>query len=241
MVTAGPPAMGLGMERAAPDVMTRPPHDARRGAFTTEVLVDMTVLGLVSGAISLASFVLVIFGFGGGDLGLGGCNDSRDGCETVFRARSTCFATVCWVALLLAWELIDTRRSLFRMTPKADRPWTQWTRDLWSNQVLFWVRPSSLALETTADGKTVGHRRLRHHLPPHLHPGHQRPSRPSLLPLVPRTARSLYRQFLHAPISWEWGICFIGALVFLVCAELWKLAKRVYFRRSVRRPDDGRA
>ncbi|KAI5476953.1 Ca2+-transporting ATPase [Pseudohyphozyma bogoriensis] len=36
----------------------------------------------------------------------------------------------------------------------------------------------------------------------------------------------------HAPITWEWALVFIGSLIFLLAAEGWKLAKRVYFRRQ---------
>lgn len=151
--------MGLGMENAAPDIMDRPPHDANRGVFTTgtahpesvtlsqepdsfhpEILVDMLVYGIIAGAICLASFVPVIFGFGSGDLGAGGCNDSRPGCEVVFRARATCFATMSWVALLLAWQVVNMRRSLFYMQLHSRTPWTPWARDVWRNPVLFWVR-----------------------------------------------------------------------------------------------------
>jgi Na+-exporting ATPase len=34
------------------------------------------------------------------------------------------------------------------------------------------------------------------------------------------------------PISWEWGIVFIGAALFMIVAESWKWAKRIYFRRK---------
>ena len=34
VVTSGPPAMGLGMQDAAADIMRRPPHNARRGILT---------------------------------------------------------------------------------------------------------------------------------------------------------------------------------------------------------------
>lgn len=105
----------------------------------------MVAYGVLAGAICLASFVLVVFGFNGGDLGEGGCNDSRSGCEVVFRARATCFATICWLALILAWEMVNMRRSLFRMQPHSKTPWTQWAQDVWRNPVLFWVRPPPLS------------------------------------------------------------------------------------------------
>jgi Na+-exporting ATPase len=112
---------------------------------------DMTVYGIIGGAIGLGAFTLVVHGFGGGDLGIEACNTSREGCETVFRARATCFATVCTIALILAWELVDLRRSCFAMTPSAKRPWTQWMRDTWANQALFWVGSCSVSSITTGN------------------------------------------------------------------------------------------
>jgi P-type Na+/K+ transporter len=41
--------------------------------------------------------------------------------------------------------------------------------------------------------------------------------------------------FKHAPISWEWGIVFIAAVVFFMGIEFWKWLKRVYFRRQARK------
>jgi P-type Na+/K+ transporter len=37
--------------------------------------------------------------------------------------------------------------------------------------------------------------------------------------------------FKHAPISWEWAIVFISAIIFMGSIEAWKLAKRLYIRR----------
>lgn len=41
MITSSLPAMGLGMEPPAPDVMSRPPHNVKVGIFTLEVFIDM--------------------------------------------------------------------------------------------------------------------------------------------------------------------------------------------------------
>lgn len=114
--------MGLGMIGATPDVLVRPPHDRHRGVFTNEVLLDMLVYGLWMSALCLASFVLVLYGFDGGDLG-SGCNNSwNDSCESVFRARATTFTCLTWFALFLAWEMIDLRRSFFRyVSLRSDR------------------------------------------------------------------------------------------------------------------------
>jgi magnesium-transporting ATPase (P-type) len=111
----------------------------KRGVFTLEVLLDMLVYGLWTAALCLSSFVLVLYGFGNGDLGIN-CNDSYSAaCDTVFRARATCFACLTWFALFLAWEMVDMRRSFFRMQPHSPYYFTQWARDVWRNQFLFWA------------------------------------------------------------------------------------------------------
>lgn len=139
MATSGMPDMGLGFERAVPDIMQRPPQSLKTGIFTTEFLVDMVVYGLWITALCLGSFVLRVYAWGDGQLGLG-CNDRYNPtCETVFRARATTFACLTWFALFLAWEMIDRRRSFFRMQPDSKKYFTQWFLDVWRNQFLFWA------------------------------------------------------------------------------------------------------
>ncbi|KAI9882274.1 MAG: hypothetical protein M1823_005980 [Watsoniomyces obsoletus] len=139
MITSGLPDMGLGAEHAAPDIMRRPPQNLKRGVFTFEVMIDMLAYGLWMAALCLAAFVLVVWGFGSGSLGTN-CNDGySDVCDLVFRARATTFVCMTWFALFLAWEMVDMRRSFFRMHPESKRPWTQWMSDVWRNQLLFWA------------------------------------------------------------------------------------------------------
>ena len=131
--------MGLGFEIASPDIMSRPPQSLTTGIFTPEVLLDMLVYGLWMAALCLSAFSLVLFAFGNGDLGIG-CNDSfSPACENVFRARATTFVCLTWFALFLAWEMINMRRSFFRMQPGSTKYLTQWMHDVWRNQFLFWA------------------------------------------------------------------------------------------------------
>ncbi|KAK4244438.1 hypothetical protein C7999DRAFT_35217 [Corynascus novoguineensis] len=139
MITSGLPDMGLGFERAVPDIMRRPPHSLRTGIFTLEFLLDMVVYGFWIAALCLSSFVLRVYAWGGGNLG-NNCNDGlNEGCETVFRARATTFACLTWFALFLAWEVVDVRRSFFRMQPGSKKYFTQWFYDVWRNKFLFWA------------------------------------------------------------------------------------------------------
>ncbi|KAL8952947.1 MAG: hypothetical protein Q9222_001166 [Ikaeria aurantiellina] len=139
MITSGMPDMGLGFEIAAPDILQRPPQNLKRGVFTFEVMLDMLVYGFWTASLCLSAFSLVLFGFGDGDLGQN-CNDSySEACDTVFRARATCFACLTWFALFLAWEMVNMRRSFFRMQPGSKKYFTQWMYDVWRNKFLFFA------------------------------------------------------------------------------------------------------
>ncbi|KAL7621464.1 P-type ATPase [Parahypoxylon ruwenzoriense] len=139
MVTSGMPDMGLGFERAVPNIMTRPPQNLKTGIFDMEFLADMVFYGLWITALCLSSFVLVVYRFGGGELGEN-CNEAyNDTCDVVYRARATTFACLTWFALFLAWEMVDRRRSFFRMQPGSTKYLTQWVHDVWRNKFLFWA------------------------------------------------------------------------------------------------------
>ena len=66
MITSGFPDMGLGFERAEPDIMRRPPVSLKKGIFTWEILWDMLFYGLWIAAICLGTFSIVVWGFGNG-------------------------------------------------------------------------------------------------------------------------------------------------------------------------------
>ncbi|RAL13095.1 potassium/sodium eff [Aspergillus homomorphus CBS 101889] len=138
MITSGLPDMGLGMEIATLDIMDRPPQ-SKKGIFTWEVVVDIVVYGTWMAALCLSSFSLVIWGFGDGDLGLNCNRDSNPQCKPVFRARATTFVSLTWFALFLAWEMVDMRRSFFRMHSERKRYLTQWIIDVWRNKFWFWA------------------------------------------------------------------------------------------------------
>ncbi|KAL4781329.1 hypothetical protein BJX76DRAFT_350269 [Aspergillus varians] len=136
MITSGMPDMGLGMEIAAPDIMNRPPQ-SKQGIFTWEIIIDTIVYGIWMAALCLTAFCMVLYVWGNGDLA-SGCNANySERCDTVFRARATTFVCMTWFALFLAWEMINMRRSFFRMQPGSKKYFTQWMHDVWRNKFLF--------------------------------------------------------------------------------------------------------
>lgn len=138
MLTSSFPAFGLGRERKSWDVMVRPPHDTKKGIFTTQILVDMMVYGTLMGTLCLMTFVIVVYGVGNGDLGVD-CNAGySDSCDTVFRARAAVFVVLTWCILFAAWEIKSLRRSLLRLDPHSEGSFTLWM-DLWDNKFLFFA------------------------------------------------------------------------------------------------------
>ncbi|KAG5518616.1 hypothetical protein PMAC_002584 [Pneumocystis sp. 'macacae'] len=138
MVTSAFPAMGLGMEVASSDIMKRPPHNIKVGVFTWEVVIDTFVYGFIQAIICLASYVIVVWGYGNGNLGVF-CNDYYNpSCEQVYRGRSTTFVELTWMILILAWEMIDFRRSMFFFNPESPHKYTQLYYHLKENKLLLW-------------------------------------------------------------------------------------------------------
>lgn len=138
VITSCFPAMGLGLEKASVDIMEKPPKDAKAVVFTWEVIIDMLVYGVIMAACCMGCFVTVLYGTGTGQLG-NNCNDEFNStCHEVFKGRAAAFATMTWCALILAWEVVDMRRSFFKMNPETETPYTQVFKDIWSNQFLFW-------------------------------------------------------------------------------------------------------
>ena len=140
MLTSSFPAFGLGKEKGGSQIMKRPPHDTKKGVFTLQIIVDMVVYGLLMGALTLLTFVIIIYGAGGGELGFD-CNRSfGESCHTVFRARAAVFAELTFLILISAWEFKSLRRSMFALDPATSKaskfPFFQ---DVYSNKFLFFA------------------------------------------------------------------------------------------------------
>jgi Na+-exporting ATPase len=99
----------------------------------------MVVYGFWMGTLCLMSFVIVVFGFGDGNLGAD-CNEGYSPqCNLVFRARATTFSLLTWTILLFAWECKHFERSLFRLIPKQKPSPFNFIRAVYNNKFLFWA------------------------------------------------------------------------------------------------------
>jgi Na+-exporting ATPase len=137
MATSSFPAFGLGREQGAQDIMRKPPQDKKRGVFTNQIIVDMIVYGIIMGACTMCTFVIIIYGANGGNLGEE-CNQRySEACIPVFKARAATFAELTWLILISAWEFKSLRRSIFRLNPDDDSRFPVF-KDIYANRFLFW-------------------------------------------------------------------------------------------------------
>lgn len=198
LVTSAPIALGLGLEPAVPDIMKRPPHPLRVGVFTWELIADKMVYGCSIGALCLSAFAIVVYAVGGGNLGQH-CNEEfNETCDVVFRARSTVFAVLTFALLILAWEVIDFRASLFN-TRLHSRSYNTTSSKVFSvfptiyqNRFLFWSCVAGLVI---------------------------------IFPLIYIPGLNV-SVFDHRPITWEWGLVISCIVVQILITEFWKWGKR---------------
>lgn len=109
ILTSSPPAMSLGLEPVHKDQMLQPPRSEKDGLFSKSNIIDILFYGISIGIICLMNFIVVIYGYGTGNLG-SECNKGyNDTCEEVFRARGALFATLTIIVLLHGFTCRDLR------------------------------------------------------------------------------------------------------------------------------------
>lgn len=139
LVTSSPLALGLGLEESAPDILRRPPRSLRSGVFTKDLVRDQLMYGTFMGSLCLCAFMLVNYAAPGGWYTMvNGCNDANThGCDDVYRARATTFATLSFLLLVTAWEVKHFHRSLFAMDERWTGPFSVF-KTIYHNRFLFW-------------------------------------------------------------------------------------------------------
>ena len=107
ILTSSPPAMSLGLEPVHPDQMLVPPRPTSDGLFARPTVIDIIFYGTVIGVICLLNFIVVVYGYGGGQLGYDCNHGYNDSCEIVFKARGAVFAALTIMVLLHAFTCRD--------------------------------------------------------------------------------------------------------------------------------------
>jgi Na+-exporting ATPase len=122
---AGPPALALGLEPTPSDAMDRKPQEYR-SIFTFWWIFDLFFYGFLLGAIAIANFAIVMWGYFDGYLGVD-CNEdlSKDVCNHTGRARGAVFASFLIVLMIHAFVCKHPTQSILRM-------------NLLENKVLLW-------------------------------------------------------------------------------------------------------
>lgn len=111
ILTSSPPAMSLGLEPVHKDQMLQPPRSEKEGLFCRSNVIDIIFYGFSIGVICLANFIIVIYGYGTGNLGVDCNGHYNDTCDEVFRARGALFATLTIIVLLHGFTCRDLRKS----------------------------------------------------------------------------------------------------------------------------------
>ncbi|KZF24870.1 Na+-exporting ATPase [Xylona heveae TC161] len=242
MLTSSFPAFGLGRERAAPDIMNRPPHSNKKGVFTGQILADMMVYGVIMGACTLLTFVIIVYGANDGALG-DDCNKGYNpSCEVVFRARASVFAELTWLILASAWEFKSLRRSLFNLgidhTTPANPSGSGSGNGNGSSNQTGGEKPSAsdpeLESQSLSEGSTW--QRLRPNPNGRFHLFADLYENKFLFWAVVIAFLSVFPAvyipglntsvFKHTGITWEWALSFGAIFVFLAAVEAWKALKR---------------
>ncbi|KAK3675151.1 hypothetical protein LTR78_005085 [Recurvomyces mirabilis] len=137
LITSSFLAIGLGLEGASADIMTRPPHSLKAGVFTKELIVDKFIYGSIMGCLCLVSYVIVVFRIGDGDLGID-CNENfNETCDLAYRARGTAYSVLTVLLSVMALEAKHLTHSLFNLNPGSGNSLVQNLRLITQNRFLF--------------------------------------------------------------------------------------------------------
>ncbi|KAI7868181.1 hypothetical protein BDF14DRAFT_1797062 [Spinellus fusiger] len=110
IITSSPPAMSLGLEPIHSDEMLKPPRSKQQALFARSNVIDILFYGIMIGIICILNFVIVIYGWGTGNLGVNCNREYNETCEEVFRGRGALFATLTVLILLHGFTCRDLQK-----------------------------------------------------------------------------------------------------------------------------------
>ncbi|QDI90575.1 calcium-translocating P-type ATPase, SERCA-type [Salicibibacter halophilus] len=106
LVTDGLPAMALGVDKAESDVMKRNPRNPREGIFARGLGTKVMTRGLLIGLVSLAAFVITLYG---------------TGIPELTHAQTVAFATLVMAQLIHVFDC-RSEYSVFHRSPFENKP-----------------------------------------------------------------------------------------------------------------------
>jgi Ca2+-transporting ATPase len=109
LVTDGLPALALGVDPVARDVMNRPPRHPKESPLNREVIVAVVGVGIAMAIASLFAFQWQVFG--------GGLSE-----ESVERGRTTVFTLIVMFELVFVFSIRSLREPVHRSSPFSN-PW----------------------------------------------------------------------------------------------------------------------
>lgn len=162
------------------------------------------------GAMTLGSFIGVLYARTTPNMIMVDCNHSSEvaACEPVFKARSTAYGMLTFFLLVHGVNCRDSRRSIFRMR-------------LFENKLLWYIIIAAFIGTVLTiyipfvNTEWVSEDAVEVSLFFSF--------RPSDFLLPSPCFDSI---FMQTYITWEWGVLIAGQLIFLACAEMYKLWKR---------------
>jgi P-type Na+/K+ transporter len=237
LVTSSPLALGLGLEPAVADIMSRPPRSMRVGVFTKSLIIDKMVYGVTMGVLCLLAFVIVIYGNGSGALGEDCNSDYNETCHTVYEARATVFSVLTFTLLMTAWEVKDFNASLFNMKLSSAS-----TDPANAHGLILAPETSDSSTDSSSQSSknaasvisNLGKKYFS--VFPTLYSNRFLfwaciTGFVLVFPLVniPEVNTTVFR---HKMITWEWGVVFGLTAVYVAVIESWKAIKRARARRG---------
>jgi len=182
MITSSPVALALGTEDAPRDVMYRKPRKLDDGLFDTELILDLSIYGIILGAMSLGSFALYLPSLH--DLPAGCGKKYLPGvCDEVYAARALSFYVLSALLLVHGFVCRHNRYGLLQ-NPKQNK--------------FVWYAAIAGSIFTFPSA------------------------------YIPTINVGMFEEAPFRP-EW-WGIVIAQVILFLILAELYKYAKRRYFR-----------
>jgi Ca2+-transporting ATPase len=112
LVTDGLPALALGVDPKAPDIMSRPPRDPSEGVFTRRVNTLLAVVSIFLGLVLILVFAYYYYGNPGG---------SADSQLVLKRAQTMVFITLVLGKLINGFNCRSDNLSLFTVGPFKNR------------------------------------------------------------------------------------------------------------------------